>query len=86
MLTSHQAWRSHSNDKGDREGEATWWTDGRPAGECQPAGVIDAARRRKARAEDGPALAPGSNTYAGIRGSAAGVATRLRNEGENGRR
>ncbi|MDH4085353.1 MAG: hypothetical protein OEU99_17635 [Nitrospira sp.] len=34
VLASHQAWRPHSDDKGDREAAATWRAGGRNAEEC----------------------------------------------------
>jgi hypothetical protein len=34
VLASHQAWRPHSDDKGDREAVATWRAGGRDAEEC----------------------------------------------------
>ena len=34
VLASHQAWRPHSDDKGDREAAATWRAGGRDAEEC----------------------------------------------------
>jgi hypothetical protein len=51
VLASHQAWRPHSDDKGDREAAATWRAGGREAEECPrkeaaseaAPGMIDAA-------------------------------------------
>ena len=34
VLASHQAWRPHSDDKGDREAAVTWRAGGRDAEEC----------------------------------------------------
>ena len=34
VLASHQAWRPHSDDKGDREAVRTWRAGGREAEEC----------------------------------------------------
>lgn len=34
VLASHQAWRPHSDDKGDREAVGTWRAGGREAEEC----------------------------------------------------
>ncbi|MGE0642368.1 MAG: hypothetical protein AB7P24_01730 [Nitrospira sp.] len=34
MLASHEAWRPHSDDKGDREAVGTWRAGGRDAEEC----------------------------------------------------
>ena len=34
VLASHQVWRPHSDDTGDREAAATWRAGGREAEEC----------------------------------------------------
>ncbi|MDF0653162.1 MAG: hypothetical protein P0121_17045 [Nitrospira sp.] len=44
VLASHQAWRPHSDDKGDKEA-ATWQAGGRDAEECLRKGAASEAAR-----------------------------------------
>ncbi len=45
VSASHQAWRPHSDDKGDREAVGTWRAGGRNAEEClRKEAVSEAAR------------------------------------------